>query len=148
MATRSTIAVEMPSGIVQSVYCHWDGYLDHNGRILLEHYSDLNTAADLINGGQISSLRKTIGVKHSFDTREPEFADMTTYYGRDRGETDVSYNTYSSFEDYQKRHQGEEYDYILRADGNWYVTYYDTPLTLLADAIAAEMIDSALAEDE
>jgi hypothetical protein len=148
MATRSTIAVGMPSGIVQSVYCHWDGYLDHNGQILLAHYSDWNTAADLISLGQISSLRKTIGVQHSFDTREPEHEDMTTYYGRDRGETDVGYNTYSSFADYQQRHQGEEYDYILRQDGHWYVRYYDTPLTLLADAIAAEMIDKALAEDE
>ena len=31
MATRSTIAMEQPDGRVMQIYCHWDGYLGHNG---------------------------------------------------------------------------------------------------------------------
>ena len=40
MATRSTIALEFADGTVEQVYCHWDGYLAHNGLMLLEHYSN------------------------------------------------------------------------------------------------------------
>ena len=32
MATRSAIGV-MHGYKCKAVYCHWDGYLDHNGRI-------------------------------------------------------------------------------------------------------------------
>ncbi len=37
MATRSTIALEFADGTVEQVYCHWDGYLDHNGALLRDH---------------------------------------------------------------------------------------------------------------
>ena len=37
MGTRSRIGV-MHGDKLKSVYCHWDGYLEHNGRILQEHY--------------------------------------------------------------------------------------------------------------
>ena len=37
MGTRSRIAV-MHGPIAKSIYCHWDGYLEHNGAILQEHY--------------------------------------------------------------------------------------------------------------
>jgi hypothetical protein len=37
MGTRSRIGV-MHGDNVKSVYCHWDGYLEHNGEILLKHY--------------------------------------------------------------------------------------------------------------
>ena len=33
MGTRSRIGV-MHGDKVKSVYCHWDGYLEHNGQIL------------------------------------------------------------------------------------------------------------------
>ena len=37
MGTRSRIGV-MHGDVCKSVYCHWDGYLDHNGVILQENY--------------------------------------------------------------------------------------------------------------
>ena len=36
----STIAMRYPDGHVKAVYAHWDGYPSHNGKILLEHYSN------------------------------------------------------------------------------------------------------------
>jgi hypothetical protein len=143
--------MEFADGTVRQVYCHWDGYLDHNGKLLLNHYTDLGKVQALISNGQISSLRKEIGEKHSFDQRydvNDERRNWTTYYGRDRGETDVSYTTYTSFDDYLTNSQSEEYDYIMRADGQWHVRFYDTPMTLLVDAIAAEMIERELSEEE
>ena len=49
MATRSTIAVVNPDNTVTQIYCHWDGYLSHNGRILKESYTDLNAVKELIS---------------------------------------------------------------------------------------------------
>jgi hypothetical protein len=37
MGTRSRIGV-MHGNKVKSIYCHWDGYLHFNGRILQESY--------------------------------------------------------------------------------------------------------------
>ena len=150
MATRSTIAIQLEDGTVKQVYCHWDGYLDHNGKLLLENYTDPAKIEALINHGQISSLRKEIGEKHDFDERFDQTDhryNWTNFYGRDRGETDVGYNTFKSLEDYTNNGQSEEYDYIFRK-GAWYVKFYSTSTKLLADAIADEMLERELAEDE
>ena len=66
MGTRSTIALEFADGTVEQVYCHWDGYLDHNGAILKEHYSNPFKLRELIDLGDLSSLRPEIGTKHAF----------------------------------------------------------------------------------
>ena len=38
MATRSAIAIKHGRNTIKSVYCHWDGYPEHNGRILQEYW--------------------------------------------------------------------------------------------------------------
>ena len=46
MATRSVIAVLEAKGIggaddtIKAIYCHNDGYLSNNGKILDQHYRD------------------------------------------------------------------------------------------------------------
>lgn len=117
MATRSTIALEFADGSVGKVYCHWDGYLEHNGKVLLENYSDPFVLRNLIDLGDLSSLNPQIGTRHDFD-----YNDYTqcTFYGRDRGETDVEARHYPNFEAYRLS-QMEEFNYILRNDGRWYV---------------------------
>jgi hypothetical protein len=139
MGTRSTIALEFADGTVQQVYCHWDGYLDHNGRILQDHYSDPFKLRDLIDLGDLSSLRPNIGEKHAFsqfELRAEEVAgykllteDMCTFYGRDRNESGCGAKKFKDFEDYKANHQYEEYEYILRACGDkavWFVASYRT----------------------
>jgi len=118
MGTRSTIALEFAGGTVAQVYCHWDGYLSHNGKILLENYSDPFKLRELIDLGDLSSLKPEIGTKHDFDQR---VVGDCTFYGRDRGETDVEAKYFKDFADYKANHQREEYAYILRTDGQWYV---------------------------
>lgn len=44
MATRSTISYQLnhldyPTPVYKTIYCHLDGYLSHNGAILVEHYN-------------------------------------------------------------------------------------------------------------
>ena len=122
MATRSTIALEYADGTVHQVYCHWDGYLEHNGKILRDHYSNPFILRDLIDLGAVSSLRPMIGTKHAFshfELRAEEVAgykllteNMTTFYARDRGEKLIVHK-FNDYEDYLAHHQYEEYEYIL-----------------------------------
>ena len=142
MATRSTIALEYADGTVGQVYCHWDGYLDNNGKLLYTHYQDPFKLRDLIDLGDLSSLRPEVGTVHDFDDRAAG-EEQCTFYGRDRGETGTGSKSYKDFDDYAENHQHEEYEYILRNDGNWYVKVYSAPYVLLADAIAEEMRERA-----
>jgi len=151
MGTRSTIALEFADGTVEQVYCHWDGYLDHNGKILQEHYSDPFKLRELIDLGDLSSLRPTIGVKHPFssfqlatqeerDAHEKLVEDMCTFYTRDRGE-DCPARKYKNVTEYFVEGQQEEYDYILRnVEGiaTWAVRCYTTDGKWVALDVAFE----------
>ena len=151
MGTRSTIALEYADGTVEQVYCHWDGYLAHNGQILQEYYSNPFILRDLIDLGDLSSLRPTVGTKHAFsqfELRAEEVAgfkllteDMCTFYGRDRGEDGVSAKKFASYEDYLMNHQYEEYEYILRSVGGeavWFVADHSNDFKPLLQALIAE----------
>jgi hypothetical protein len=158
MGTRSTIALEFADGTVQQVYCHWDGYLAHNGQILAKHYADPFKLRDLIDLGDLSSLRPNIGEKHAFSQFElraeevPAFQklteDMCTFYGRDRGESGTGAKKFKDFEDYKANHQYEEYEYILRnIDGKatWFVCDHDGAYVELMQAIMDEQDNEATA---
>lgn len=145
MATRSTIALEYADGTVDKIYCHWDGYLDNNGQILYKHYSDPFKLQRLMNLGDLSSLHADIGDKHDFDDRAA-CEDVCTFYGRDRGETGTEAKRYKSYSDYRENAQFEEYNYILRTDGIWYVEFYGKEATL-GEAIADELKERAEQEE-
>jgi hypothetical protein len=131
MGTRSTIALEYADGTVGQVYCHWDGYLSNNGQILLKHYQDPFKVRELLDEGDMSSLETTV--------------EGCTFY-KERGE-DCPQRMYKDFAEFRKEAQGEEYNYILRRDGNWYVEFYGEFDGLLADAIAEELIRQAMQEE-
>jgi len=151
MGTRSTIALEFADGTVQQVYCHWDGYLSHNGQILAKHYTDPFKLRDLIDQGDLSSLRPEIGIEHAFssfdlpdaerEAHEVLVKDMCTFYARDRGETGTGPKKFASYVDYVLNHQYEEYEYILRnIDGKatWFVCDHDGVYVELMQAIMDE----------
>lgn len=56
MSTRSRIGIEREDGTVESIYCHFDGYPAHVGKMLLEHYQDGEKIEELLKLGNISSL--------------------------------------------------------------------------------------------
>jgi hypothetical protein len=142
---------------VKSIYCHWDGYLEHNGAILQEHY-DSAKANNLVALGDLSSLRANIGEKHAFSQFELPAdeveafkaltEDMCTFYGRDRGEKGVEFKVAQTFAEFLEQAEGcgAEYYYIMK-DGVWYCgdTYESSPiskkLTVLADALQAQTVD-------
>jgi hypothetical protein len=150
MGTRSTIALEFADGTVQQVYCHWDGYLAHNGQILAKHYSNPFILRDLIDLGDVSSLKPSVGIEHAFshfgtEMKQEEYdalyGEMTTFYGRDRGEEGTGAKKFASYEDYVANHQYEEYEYILRnIDGKavWFVADHDNVYIELEQAFIDE----------
>jgi hypothetical protein len=154
MATRSTIALEFADGTIGQVYCHWDGYLAHNGKILFENYSNPFILRDLIDLGDVSSLAPTIGTKHSFDNPgmfgtpayqayKDQYGNMCKFYGRDRGEHNVYARYFKDFADFKANGQAEEYDYILRNVGGvatWFVSDHGGEFILLTEAFAKEAV--------
>ena len=115
MSTRSTITLKTKEGY-RSIYCHYDGFPDHNGKILLNHYDTQEKVEELIALGSLSSLNKHLnpaeGDKHSHCHPAK---GVTVAYARDRGEELVihSYKTLNELaEDFQ------DYNYIFN-DGQW-----------------------------
>jgi hypothetical protein len=129
MGTRSRIGV-MHGEKLKSVYCHWDGYLEHNGQLLQDHY-DSAKANHLVALGDISSLKEQIGEEHPFsgcdvipNISHQKYAElygkMTTFYGRDRKETGVDFTVDQSYTEFLSKDYDYEYIYIM-CDGVWYV---------------------------
>ena len=161
MGTRSRIGV-MHGDKVKSVYCHWDGYLEHNGAILQEHY-DSAKANNLVALGDLSSLRSELGEKHAFsqfdvpveqvEAYKAQTENWCTFYGRDRGETGTEWTVHEDFVSFLEHcdNCGAEYYYIMR-DGVWYCgdTYDSSPmsgkLVPLAEALAQQDIDNHIAQ--
>ena len=104
MGTRSRVGV-MHGTVCKSVYCHYDGYLDYTGRILLAHY-DSTAANALIARGDNSGVKETL-------------EDMNFY--SDRGEDNVSWQVAHTFDEFLEQVQGCgcEYYYVMK-DGVWY----------------------------
>ncbi len=123
MATRSTIALEYADGTVGQIYCHWDGYLEHNGKILKEHYTDAFKVRDLLDGGDTSTLSESV--------------EDCGFYTK-RGEELNPQRMFKDFQEYTREAQFEEYDYNLRRDGKWYVQFYGTDGEYLTMADAFE----------
>ena len=109
MGTRSRIGLQLSDDSILSVYCHWDGYPEFNGVKLLEHFNSYEKAAELIDGGDISSLWTNLGWDNeTLPTTGPQ------YYSS-RGEVteprlDKTLGEYLS--------DGEEYAYLF-ANGEW-----------------------------
>ena len=122
MATRSVIAVLEAKGIggaddtIKAIYCHNDGYLSNNGKILDQHYRDEDNINQLLAEGDCSSLKDTIS--------------DTIFYARDRGEDNkeaVTLKDETELLEYAFQQCDAEVVYMF-AYGTWYV--YDNSTTI------------------
>ena len=102
MATRSRIGIELLDGSILSAYHHWDGYEAWLGRILKTHYNSKELAAELIDGGDMSTCWN--------DENQPE------YYSA-RGE-DCPPRLDADLCEYLLPDNSEEYAYVFRS-GEW-----------------------------
>jgi hypothetical protein len=110
MSTRSRIGIQLADQSILSVYCHSDGYPEFNGVKLVEHFNSHDAAAELIDGGDISSLwtNKSWG-----NWRLPTYGPL--YYSA-RGDEYNPPRLNSNLEEYLS--EGEEYAYLF-ANGEW-----------------------------
>ena len=113
MATRSYIGVRNTDASVDYIYCHFDGYPEHNGAILTEYYSNINRVNELLNLGDLSVLGKFIGEKQDFDKR---VVGNCLAYGRDRGESNVSKKNAG----YDELITNQDVDYVYVFDGDYW----------------------------
>lgn len=140
MSTRSNIIVQRTDGTFASIYCHSDGYLSHNGRLLFEHWNDQVKAESLIALGDLSVLGEVVGEKHDFDWLGKIFARCSDYaaaerdleyirlrpmcraYGRDRGEAGTEATTGPDLKSvWPPKDSWAEYIYVWK-DGQWFVS--------------------------
>lgn len=113
MATRSYIGVRNTDGSVDYIYCHFDGYPEHNGDILTSYYSKKNQVDELLKLGDLSVLGKFIGEKQDFDKR---VQDCCLAYGRDRGESNVGVKN----SDFRELINDQNVDYVYVFDGDYW----------------------------
>ena len=107
MATRININIKRP-GVEEyaSIYCHWDGYLSHNGKILLKNYNTYDKVVALISEGDISSLGESINTCNS-------------YFHMDNGDKHILVS--SNLQD----HIREAYIYLFKDNKWWYKYTYN-----------------------
>ena len=116
MATRSRIGIELKNGSVLSVYHHWDGYPERLGRILNTHYNSRSLAAELIDGGDMSSCwtEDRFSIDPTTGYKVQEYGPQ--YYSQ-RGE-DCPPRLDADLAEYLLPANGEEYHYVFR-NGEW-----------------------------
>jgi hypothetical protein len=123
MATRSLIGIKLDN-IVKTIYCHWDGYPEHNGKLLVENYSSPAAITELMLLGDLSTLDIT--------------PDKCKAYHRDRNEPwgmveprEMDMNTVvkDAVKDY-----GVDYVYIYNNEFEWDCFKSDgTPVDILSN---------------
>ena len=111
MATNSTIAVKLQDGSISQVFCHWDGDLQFNGKMLFERYDNQILVEELITKGNLSSLGSTV--------------DSSEFRTRDMGDS-WFLNKPNHFESIQSYKQfmisnGQKFNYLFDGD-EWLVS--------------------------
>ena len=121
MATRSAIGIKNEKGEIKAVYCHYDGYPEWVGKVLIEHYDTTEKVEELLALGDLSPLGERVkpneNEKHSF---ENPVRDVTVAYHRDRGEALNEARTFHTIGEVMAYFDWNEYYYIFE-DGEWYV---------------------------
>ena len=139
MGTRSRIGLALGPDQIVSVYCHYDGYMQGNGRDLVKHFNTKEKVEELINGGDMSSLY-TINMWESAplkqvimngDEREVKYmtddknqwiyspvkAEPAPLYYSERGEDAPPKMT--TFDEFLSGDSGEEWCYLFTPGDGW-----------------------------
>jgi hypothetical protein len=111
MATRSRIGIELLDGSILSVYCHWDGYPEHNGVKLVENFNSHDKVVELIDGGDISALWTNAGWQNE------TLPTIGPLYYSSRGE-DLPPRLDADLCEYLLPDNSEEFAYVFRS-GEW-----------------------------
>lgn len=121
MSTRSLIARQIDDDLYRTIYCHMDGYLTHNGAMLLDHYNTSEKVDELLKLGDLSYLAPKLNPDptkpHSFDYDERQ-EGVTVAYGRDRGKLHTEAMDIP-LEELRQTADNVDYCYIFTKDNEW-----------------------------
>lgn len=106
MSTHSVIAKDLGNGHVESVYCHFDGYLEGVGETLMLYYTHPYKVDALIGLGDLLSVGET-NVKSFHDDDGEDWDDVKPQI------VPLVNLIY-----YAKQERGAHYVYLFQ-DGNW-----------------------------
>ena len=114
MATRSRIGLQLSDDSIVSVYCHYDGYPEFNGRVLRTHFDTIEKVRELIDGGDMSCAQTNAGWNNE------TLSETGALYYSARGEDCPPRHDETMTEFFNN---GEEFGYIYQ-NGEWFC--YDT----------------------
>jgi len=113
MATRSFIGKVQEDGTIQALYCHYDGYPENTGIMLVKHYNNPEQVDELLSK---SDLRGIYGPIQDVE----ELSD---------GEAAKEFDSIGGYTHYA-RDSWAEYTYLYQ-NGSWScLDYDDTPIDL------------------
>lgn len=119
MATRSHIGIKQPNGTIDYIYSHWDGYPEHHGPILVNHYNNIDKINQLLELGSVSVLAEEIGEQQDFNDRSTHRDNWCLAYGRDRGEKNIEKQNAS----FKELLEDDYVDYLYIFENNEWTCY-------------------------
>jgi len=122
MGTRSYIGIRNNDKTITGIYCHWDGQVNHTGRILLEHYNTDVIVKELMKLGDLSSLQEKLNPNtnqpHNFQNQQE---NVCVSYWRDCGQKGTESRMFTNIEKYesQMNNSGVEFQYLFEHDDSF-----------------------------
>lgn len=123
MSTNSSIGVRNDDGGVEYIYCHWDGSIENNGRILMQYFDSKEAAHELVDLGNVSALDVE---GHDGDETEVgkiveiNGCNVNVYTGKRAGKKRYAHSPLNMVMD----RGTAEYVYVF--DDNWWVACRET----------------------
>jgi hypothetical protein len=108
MGTSSMIAKCNEDGTVTATYCHYDGYLSYNGKLLVEFYNTPEKANAVATAGYISGLKEDLQVS----------LDESVH----TNEAPVQYNSVEDFLSTGREFCSADYLYLFDGDAWFYAS--------------------------
>ena len=120
MATRSNIGIFNPDGSITGIYCHYDGYPQNNGKLLLNHYNNTAIVYELMDLGNLSYLAENLYSDNNSHSFKNPVDGVCVAYGRDRGEKDQESKVFNNISEFERfcNDSAADYQYLFN-NGKW-----------------------------
>ncbi|CDN30240.1 hypothetical protein BN938_0133 [Mucinivorans hirudinis] len=83
--TSAILGFTNPDGTIKSIIINADGYSEYTGKILSEHYNTPELASQLIDGGDLPSLKPTLETCQYYKSRGEDWENIKPVVYRNFG---------------------------------------------------------------
>lgn len=105
---------------VRFIYCHFDGYPEDVGYILDTYYKDAGKVEDLLDLGDISSLKEEVSPSPSYTEKEIKDKVTVAYFRDKGGDWNSVAPKHTQLANYEKEDLMIDYKYLYK-NSKWYV---------------------------